>query len=353
MKIKYRNSILSYNAIRAQKAGQDGEKSTIDPWKNSNWDNERLWMYNNEGGNSTWKVERQTIFRNVTISESEKQNLETILSDVGGRNGRDKTHKEINLNTIRNSPVYQLNKNYLVADGKAPITLTPVQIQTTDYSSVALYYYYFNPSELEGKTEEQQLTFLKNLPKFKCVDGKQTKEASGTLTADKKLDNANNGNYFKVHEYVLPYFGDDVKNSNNVNDVITVKDFTIPAGYYVGFMLRKNVKNFKDSYTSDSDIQGYKGTNYAQKSYEESENGEVYADGRLNVQINKFPKFSEAVDKGMKQDDPRVAIFGANQKAYMMFEEGCDVNFVDMIVEINGGVDLVDAAQEINKHDSG
>ena len=350
LKIKYRNSILSYNAIRAQKAGQDGEKSTIDPWKNSNWDNERLWMYNNEGGNSTWKVERQTIFRNVTISESEKQNLETILSDVGGRNGRDKTHKEINLNTIRNSPVYQLNKNYLVADGKAPITLTPVQIQTTDYSSVALYYYYFNPSELEGKTEEQQLTFLKNLPKFKCVDGKQTKEASGTLTADKKLDNANNGNYFKVHEYVLPYFGDDVKNSNNVNDVITVKDFTIPAGYYVGFMLRKNVKNFKDSYTSDSDIQGYKGTNYAQKSYEESENGEVYADGRLNVQINKFPKFSEAVDKGMKQDDPRVAIFGANQKAYMMFEEGCDVNFVDMIVEINGGVDLVDAAQEINSN---
>lgn len=350
LKIKYRNSILSYNAIRAQKAGQDGEKSTIDPWKNSNWDNERLWMFNNEGGNSTWKVERQTIFRNVTISESEKQNLETILSDVGGRNGRDKTHKEINLNTIRNSPVYQLNKNYLVADGKAPITLTPVQIQTTDYSSVALYYYYFNPSELEGKNEEQQLTFLKNLPKFKCVDGKQTKEASGTLTADKKLDNANNGNYFKVHEYVLPYFGDDVKNSNNVNDVITVKDFTIPAGYYVGFMLRKNVKNFKDSYTSDNDIPGYKGTNYSQKSYEESENGEVYADGRLNVQINKFPKFSEAVDKGMKQDDPRVAIFGANQKAYMMFEEGCDVNFVDMIVEINGGVDLVDAAQEINSN---
>ena len=30
-----------------------------------------------------------------------------------------------------------------------------------------------------------------------------------------------------------------------------------------------------------------------------------------------------------------------------MFEEGCDVNFVDMIVEINGGVDLVDAAREV------
>ena len=34
----------------------------------------------------------------------------------------------------------------------------------------------------------------------------------------------------------------------------------------------------------------------------------------------------------------------------MMFEEGCDVNFVDIIVEINGGVDVVDAAQEINNN---
>ena len=340
LKMKYRNSALSYNAIRAQKAGTEGASSTIDPWKDSNWNNERIWMFNNEGGNTTWKVERQTIFRDVTITDTEKQNLETILSAVGGRFGRDDAHKKGNLEIIRNSPVYQLTKNYLVADGKAPITLTPVQIQTTDYSSVALYYYYFNPSELEGKSEEQQLTFLKNLPKFKCVDGKQTKDASGTAKG--------NGDFFKVHEYVLPYFGD--LTSSPTTD-LTVESFTIPAGYYVGFMLRKNVKLYKDSYTSDNDIPGYNGTNYSQKSYEESENGEVYADGRLNKQINQFPIFSQAVtDKGMLLDDPRAAIFGANQKAYMMFEEGCDVNFVDMIVEINGGVNLVDAAQEINNN---
>lgn len=348
--IKYKNSALSYNAIRAQMAGKDGEKASINPWLNSNWNDERIWMLNNTGGNSTWRVERQTIFRNVSITDAEKQNLETILSAVGGRFGRDDAHKKGNLEIIRNSPVYQLTKNYLVADGKAPITLTPVQIQTSEYSSVALYYYYFNPSELEGKTEEQQLTFLKSLPKFKCVDGKQTKEESGTLTADKKLDNENNGNYFKVHEYVLPYFGDDVKSSTYNEDVIHAQSFTIPKGYYVGFMLRKNVKNYKDSYMKISDINGYQGTNYSQKSYEESENGEVYADGRLNEQINQFGKFSEARDKGMELNDPRAAIFGANQKAYMMFEEGCDVNFVDMIVEINGGVNLVDAAQEINNN---
>jgi hypothetical protein len=34
----------------------------------------------------------------------------------------------------------------------------------------------------------------------------------------------------------------------------------------------------------------------------------------------------------------------------MMFEDGSDVNFVDIIVEINGGLELVDAAQEINNN---
>ena len=348
LKMKYRNSILSYNAIRAKKAGLDGESDSIKPWKDSNWENERLWMFNNVGDNTTWKVERQTIFRDVTITDAEKQGLETILSAVGGKNGRDKTYKQANLETIRNSSVYQLTRNYLVTDGKAPITVSPVQIQTTDYSSIALYYYYFKPSELVGKSEDEQITFLKNLPKFKCVDGKQTKEASGTLTADKKFDNANNGNYFKVHEYVLPYFG-DVTSSTTTD--LEVKGFTIPADYYVGFMLRKNKNDYKDAYTSNNDIPNYKGTNYAKKSYAKIENGEVYADGRLNEQINQFPKFNEAVrDKGMLLNDPRAAIFGANQKAYLMFEEGCDVNYVDIIVEINGGLKEVDAAQQINNN---
>jgi hypothetical protein len=52
----------------------------------------------------------------------------------------------------------------------------------------------------------------------------------------------------------------------------------------------------------------------------------------------------------MLLNDPRAAIFGANQKAYMMFEDGSDVNFVDIIVEINGGLKEVDAAHEINSN---
>ena len=338
LKMKYKNSHFSFNAIRAQMAGTEGASNTIDYWKNSDWDNERLWMLSNEGGNSTWKVEKQTIYRTVTITEEEKSGLQTVLEAVGGKDAHDATHKAINLNTIRNSPVYQLTNNYLVADGKAPITVTPVQLQTTDYVYDNLYYYYFKPSNLTGKSEEEQITYLKNLPKIKCVDCKLVKTASGTASG--------NGDYFKVHEYVLPYYGD--LESFTTNDV-TVQDFTIPEGYYVGFMMRKSKTNYLDSYTADNDIYA-NGTNYSKKTYEGKEDGEVYADGRLNKQINQYPFFHQAVDKGMELDDPRAAIFGANQKAYVMFEEGCDVNFMDLIVEVNGGLKEVDAAQQINNN---
>ena len=339
LKMKYKNSHLTYNAIRAQKAGLDGEDEVINPWKNSNWDNERIWMLSNEGGNSTWKVEKQTIYRVVTMTEAEKEGLETVLAAVGGKKARDNQYKTNNLETVRNSPVYELTKNYLIADGKAAITVTPVQMLSTEINNVSMYYYYFNPNELKGKTEDEQISFLKNLPKFKCVDGKLTKTASGIGNGV--------GDYFKVHEYVLPYFG-DVK-SNDTGD-ITVKSFIIPEGYYIGFMLRKNAVDWQDSYTADNDI--YKGsTGYTKKSYNKTNNGEVYADGRLNQQINQYPDFKSAVEtKGMRLDDPRAAIFGANQKAYLMFEDGVDVNYSDIIVEINGGLKEVDAAQQINNN---
>ena len=341
LKMYYKNSHLTYNAMRARMAGKEGESDVIAPWKNSNWDDERIWLLSNEGGNSTWKVLKQAIYRTVTMTDAEKVELETILAAVGGKKAQDQEYKNKNLETIRNSPVYELTKNYLIADGKAPITVTPVQMLTADINNVCLYYYYFKPSDLEGKLEEEQITFLKNLPKFKCVDGKWTKSNSGTNNSGKK------GDYFKVHEYVLPYFGDV---TSNTTDDITVQSFTIPKGYYIGFMLRKTFSLWDDSYSTDNDIYTT-GTGYTKKSYNKTNNGEVYADGRLNQQINQYPDFKSAVDKfSMKLDDPRAAIFGANQKAYLMFEDGTDVNYADIIVEINGGLQEVDAAQQINNN---
>ncbi|ADE81035.1 hypothetical protein PRU_1398 [Xylanibacter ruminicola 23] len=343
LKMKYKNSYLTYNAIRTIKANADAEgtlgdkENSIEAWKNTNWEKERIWMLDNAGGNSTWKVEKSAIYRTVTITDAEKKSLETVLDAVGGKKARDSKYKQMNLTTIRTSPVYVLTKNYLVADGKGPITVTPVQMLSTEIDNTSLYYYYFDPKKLEGKSEEEQVIFLKNLPKFKCVDSKLTKTASGL--------GKGNGEYFKAHEYLLPYFGD--VSSDETGDV-TAQGFIFPEGTRIGFMLRKTTTDWSDSFSADNDIN--KGTGYTKKSYNKAVNGEVYADGRLNKQINHYPDFMNALDKGMLDDDPRVAIFGANQRTYLMFEEGADVNYADIIVEVNGGLYAVDAAHEINNN---
>jgi hypothetical protein len=72
-----------------------------------------------------------------------------------------------------------------------------------------------------------------------------------------------------------------------------------------------------------------------------TECGCVYSYGELNRIINNFPgHFGTAKSTyKMLDNDPRVAIFSANNKSYLTFEDGSDCNFSDLIVEINNGVD--------------
>mgnify|MGYP006935983637 CR=1 FL=1 len=53
-------------------------------------------------------------------------------------------------------------------------------------------------------------------------------------------------------------------------------------------------------------------------------NGCCYGDGRLNTEINQLPgHFGSAHTKySMELDDPRIAMFEANNKSYMTFEDG-------------------------------
>jgi hypothetical protein len=43
---------------------------------------------------------------------------------------------------------------------------------------------------------------------------------------------------------------------------------------------------------------------------------------------------------GMTWDSPRIGILSANNKVFMCFEDGCDCNFSDMIIEISSGVEV-------------
>lgn len=92
----------------------------------------------------------------------------------------------------------------------------------------------------------------------------------------------------------------------------------IPAGYKVGMMLR-NIK--------------YK--------------GELYSNGELNVLTNRYiQNFKNALANGMYEDDTRMAIFTANGKTYITFEDGSDTNYSDLILEL-GGFDTEVVTEEI------
>ena len=96
----------------------------------------------------------------------------------------------------------------------------------------------------------------------------------------------------------------------------TTPSAIIPAGYKVGFMIRK---------TENSSVEGQK-------------NGCLYGYGELNRQINQYGQFksSSTIYGTMKVDDPRIAMFEANGKVYFCFEEGADTQFSDVIVEMSG-----------------
>lgn len=342
LEARYVNSAWSYNAIRAQKAGQQYANANIDPWKDSGWENERIWLVGNANSftSGDWTINKSSIYRSASITDEEKSGLETVFEALGGKKANEK--KEVNLKTIRESPVYELTRNYLVSDGQNPITVSPVLMFSTDISNLCLYYYYYDPAQLEGKSEEEQIVFLKNLPKFKCVDCKNTRDAAG-------INDNNKSEFFKVHECLLSYFGqlDGTENSQDLQ----VQSFLFPKDTRIGFMLRKTKSDFDDCYMPNNEFYPNKGNNYTKKSYEKSNNGELYADGRLNVQINQYPDFKTPVAKyGMQLDDPRAAIFGANQRAYLLFEDGTDINYVDLVVELQGGLEEVEAAQEINNN---
>ncbi len=111
---------------------------------------------------------------------------------------------------------------------------------------------------------------------------------------------------------------------------IAAQAYTIPKGYKIGFMLRKIYnEDYKNYYNSGG--------------YADRMCGETYADGRLNTEVNNFPNhFSSAKNTyGMLDNDPRAAIFNANGKTFITFEDGSDCNYADLIVQLTNGIKYV------------
>ena len=328
----------SFNALRAEASKEKGyftayEKDNYSgnnwkytEWNNDSWLNDYLWAPVDAATSNGWTIKDGNIYRNNTNPED----LTTIqwlvryyLPKKDTNNNKLNNWKSI----IEGTNYFKEYKNHFVSDGN-PLTIVPLQMNTTEGHYNAIYYYYFKPEELVGKTDEQLAEFIKKLPKFKAINGYK----------------GDNGAYHNDKEYLLPYYGDGAIEGGDT----AIASLSIPKGHLIGFMNQKA----KD------------------ESINLAINGCTYGFGPLNKENNHLiGHYFSAIDKtvsqqatnvwtnngqeqtstsayyglatdGMTWESPRIGIFSANKKTFLCFEEGSDCNFSDMILEINSGVEI-------------
>lgn len=213
-----------------------------------------------------------------------------------------------NLPLVKRSGFYNENA-YPITTGDEPIIVSPIYKcdKAKQYGNEVwnseLYYYYFKESDLEGK---DPIDYISHLPKYRAI---KFNEHFGE-TEDDIIE--------KRNAYALVYFGDGAPVSAQEGT------FHFPKGYKIGFMVRANT------------------------SFEApKKQGELYGDGRLNNNINKWPNFSSSK---LGTDGPRVAWLTINGKTMMCWESGTDTDFNDIILEVEGGIEPIIIIPELESN---
>ena len=212
-----------------------------------------------------------------------------------------------NLPLVKSSGYYN-DKAYPFTTGEDPIIISPVYKRDGSLSDKSgkgygyevynsdLYYYYFD--ENDPQYQANPVEFLQKLPKYKAIRFKD-------LYIEKEDDIIE-----KRGSYALIYWGKGIPGES------TIGTYTFPSGLKIGFMVR-----------AKTDSEGTK------------KQGELYGDGRLNNKINNWPNFSSSK---LGTDGPRIAWMTFNDKKFMCWESGTDSDFNDVILEVEGGVDIPD-----------
>lgn len=326
--IKLDASYLSWNAKRAEAKTFKSGNITYNQWEDGSWAEDRLWLPA-DGSSNGWTITNGTIYRQAEpLTENESNNIKNICQTVLYKKAQNSQKdyavngKNNNLRLIKKSPYFYLNNNYLNTKEGEYITLTPIQTNTSEYDLNKIYYYYYKASDLEGMSSEEQVAYIKKLPKYKAINVKDAKEAGYSGNSYET--------FFRANEYLLPFYGDGTPSIGQ-----TAVSAYFPAGYKIGFLNQKTKDNNNITNTT---------------------NGCTYGDGRLNKEVNHLVgHYNSAVDKslggnskeGMQWDDPRIAFFAANDKVYMCFEDGADNNFCDMIIEVGGGTEVMNEEIEV------
>ena len=224
--------------------------------------------------------------------------------------------------------------NYFYADGsQKPITITPVRVWADFLGWESLYYYYYDPAKVEGLSDAERAKFLKQLPKFKLLECADALVVGGNSAEDRvrmAKANTNLGHEatHRLRSYTLAYFGDD----NFANGVTGSYDF--PAGYRIGLMFRVDSFPEKPGWAGGSAGNVKSAVNF-------------YADSLLNNEPNKYARWNYGWWPGhgttstyLGPNKSRAAIFSANGKAYIGFEDLVDRDYNDVVFEVSGGVTL-------------
>ncbi|SEF89954.1 protein of unknown function [Xylanibacter ruminicola] len=216
-----------------------------------------------------------------------------------------------NLPLVKSSGFYNENA-YPITTGEDPIIVSPVYKcdRGEEYGNEVwnsdLYYYYFKEDDMNSASDP--VAYLQSLPKYKAIP---FKDCFG-----EHEDDVINRRY----SYALMYFGDGTPSLG------TKGSYYFPVGYKIGFMVRAKTS-----------------------SEAPKKQGELYGDGRLNNKINSWPNFSSS---HLGTDGPRLAWLTFNGKKIMCFESGTDADFNDVILEVEGGIEIpfIPIEPEYNKY---
>ena len=219
-------------------------------------------------------------------------------------NGRDYD----NSGKVNNTDAYN-NSVYITPKKDEPVILTPMykcdhpadcgyEVYYSD-----LYYYYYNPSEVTGDFA----TYIKKLPKYKAIPFDQVFGYSEDMLL------------YKHDSFALLYFA--TQHGSTGPSVGDVGSFFFPEGYKIGFMVRAKTE-----------------------SEAPKKQGELYGDGRLNNEINKFGNFKSSgfTAENSKENFPRILWLDLNGKKVMTWESGTDKDFNDFFIEVEGGTVIPD-----------
>ena len=194
--------------------------------------------------------EEQLIMKVPDFDPSFAQTMKQIIFSYF-KNG--KTYDNISL--VKKTGYYNENSYPITTGDTDPIIVSPIYRNDGTSNEVInseLYYYYFKANQEPD---------LKNLKCYKAFSMKNLIKPNDVLS--------------RSDAFALIYWDEEGNGS-----------FQFPAGYSIGFMLRSNLTQ-----------------------YNGQKQGEIWGDGRMNNELNKYGHFKSS---GLKDNDPRMAWLTVN-----------------------------------------